>query len=292
MHPHLFHTILITITITLMFHTTITLVIAQYNEQYLKCNNTRFNCGDNFEELGYPFWGQDQLPAYCGHPQFELNCSGDAPQIMIGSISYRVLGIVLKDRNLTVVRSDYWRNPCSKDGRSDVFNPDFFRYGSDTQNLSLYYGCPSSAVSAALPGLFSCPDDGVGLTNFYVTGSMRSATSNLQLPSCGTVLNIRISDSAAGNLDSLNLSLNQVTDRLTVAINSGFWIEWNASNSLCDECTRSGGLCGSDNTTTRAFACYCKDRAYAASCGSDAVLGTGSGMFSFFFNSFGTRSLS
>ncbi|PON36723.1 Wall-associated receptor kinase, partial [Trema orientale] len=265
MHPHLSHTILIIMTITLTLDTATTSVLAQDNEQYLTCNNTRLNCGDKFQNVGYPFWGPDR-PAYCGHPQFELNCSGEAPQIMIGSISYRVLEIIPDKLNLTVVRTDYWNTPCSDDRRNDTFDPDFFSYGSDTQNLTLYYGCP--AITTGLPSQFSCPGDRTGLTNYFATEFMRRANGNL--PSCGQGVAVRIFDSEAGNLETVNLPRDQLID----AINSGFWVEWNASNSLCEECTRSGGLCGSDNTTNRAFACYCKDRPYGASCGSDSAPST------------------
>ena len=57
---------------------------------------------------------------------------------------------------------------------------------------------------------------------------------------------VSLQDSTVVNLEKANLSL----DRLSEEINKGFGIEWNASNNMYDECIRSQGLCGSDNTTS------------------------------------------
>ncbi|XP_062107422.1 LEAF RUST 10 DISEASE-RESISTANCE LOCUS RECEPTOR-LIKE PROTEIN KINASE-like 1.4 [Humulus lupulus] len=238
------------------------------NEQYIKCNNTPLNCGDKFKNLGYPFWGEDR-PAYCGHPDFELNCSGEAPELTIDSFDHRVIEIKSDERKLTVVRDEYWNNTCSDDRKTATLNTALFRYGVDTQNLTLYYRCPSSVFTemTKVPFQFSCSGDTTGVTNFFATESMRSASANI--PSCGKGVVLRILDSAATKLETPNLTLNE----LSGAINSGFGIEWNANNSFCDECLRSEGVCGSDDTT-RQFKCYCRDRAYNARCGSDTFSAT------------------
>ncbi|KAM6546439.1 hypothetical protein CsatB_027175 [Cannabis sativa] len=245
---------------------------SEYTE-YTTCNNTLLNCGEKFRNLSYPFWGEGR-PVYCGHPDFELKCSGDAPEITIDSIDYRVIEIIWDERKLTVVRDDYWDNLCPDDRQNATWNTSLFRYGVGSQNLTLYYGCPSSLLTEMISAKqFSCPGDRTGVTNVYATDSMRSAVADI--PSCGEGVVLRILDSAANKLETPNLT----TDDVSGAIDLGFGIEWNANNSYCEECLRSEGVCGTDNTT-RQFKCYCKDRAYNARCGSDTFSATSSGTFS------------
>ncbi|XP_030508821.2 LEAF RUST 10 DISEASE-RESISTANCE LOCUS RECEPTOR-LIKE PROTEIN KINASE-like 1.3 isoform X2 [Cannabis sativa] len=265
MLPHIASSIFIIITMILR-----TSVFAQEYTEYTTCNNTLLNCGEKFRNLSYPFWGEGR-PVYCGHPDFELKCSGDAPEITIDSIDYRVIEIIWDERKLTVVRDDYWDNLCPDDRQNATWNTTLFRYGVGSQNLTLYYGCPSSLLTEMISAKqFSCPGDRTGVTNVYATDSMRSAVADI--PSCGEGVVLRILDSAANKLETPNLT----TDDVSGAIDLGFGIEWNANNSYCEECLRSEGVCGTDNTT-RQFKCYCKDRAYNARCGSDTFSATSSG---------------
>ncbi|XP_019154610.1 PREDICTED: LEAF RUST 10 DISEASE-RESISTANCE LOCUS RECEPTOR-LIKE PROTEIN KINASE-like 2.7 [Ipomoea nil] len=45
-------------------------------------------------------------------------------------------------------------------------------------------------------------------------------------------------------------------DLLRTSAGGGFLVEWKANNSLCEECMRSGGRCGSNGISTQ-FVCYC-----------------------------------
>src|ERR1044072_4381013 len=47
----------------------------------------------------------------------------------------------------------------------------------------------------------------------------------------------------------------------------GFGMEWNANNTLCDECRNSGGYCGYDPSSSD-FTCYCRGRSFPSSCRS------------------------
>ncbi|KAI5428179.1 hypothetical protein KIW84_033257 [Lathyrus oleraceus] len=51
------------------------------------------------------------------------------------------------------------------------------------------------------------------------------------------------------------------------ASSSSFGVEWNANNSLCQDCQSSGGHCGYD-PISNVFTCYCKDGSFPHSCGS------------------------
>ncbi|EXC20511.1 putative receptor-like protein kinase [Morus notabilis] len=215
--------------------------------------------------LGYPFWGPKR-PDYCGHPKFELNCSGEAPVITINSTGYRVLGIDSREHFLTVARTDYWNDSCPQEHKNATLDSTFFDYTSETQDLTLYYRC-SSAVSVGVSSQFSCPNDGTTVTNFFATDATKKLLSTYS-PTCQESVVVRISDSEAGVIEEAVNALLQ--PNLTAALVSGFVMEWEANNSRCDECVKSDGVCGSNHTTGE-FTCYCKDRPYKFMCGSDSV---------------------
>ena len=259
---------------TLTFHTTTTSVLAQDNEQYRTCSTARLNCGGKFQNVGYPFWGQDR-PKFCGHPLFELTCSGDAPQITMDSTDYRVLDINQDMLTLTVVRADYWDDVCPKDLRNSTLNSTF-PYAQGTQDLKLFYKCPSAGLMEIITlNRFNCTDE-IGFTDYYATETMRTAVSDLNIAyqACKDNVIVRISDSAAGNLNTPSIDV----DRLSNEIKKGFGIEWNANNSMCHDCLGSQGFCGSD-ITTEEFRCYCNDKPYPATCGPDSGSTTSSGTF-------------
>ncbi|XP_062024763.1 cysteine-rich receptor-like protein kinase 44 isoform X4 [Rosa rugosa] len=45
-------------------------------------------------------------------PEFKLNCSGDAPSILIQEQEFRVLSINQSQSSFTIARADYWNNVC------------------------------------------------------------------------------------------------------------------------------------------------------------------------------------
>ncbi|GMN28166.1 hypothetical protein TIFTF001_001949 [Ficus carica] len=252
-------------------------VFAQEHEQYRNCS-ARFNCA-NMPGLGYPFLGPDRK-AYCGHPEFQLNCSGEAPVITINSIDYRVLEIDDGGHVLKVVRTDYWNNTCPEvHENSTSLDPTFYDYASDTQDLTLHYRClTATAIGDALvASQFSCPDDGTTHTNYYTTDRTRNLISGYTLM-CDETVVVRISNSEAGVLEGAT-TLSRAN--LSAALDAGFRLDWDANNSRCGDCSSSGGVCGI-NSTTSEFACYCRDRPYASRCGSDSVSGSGTCQFLLF----------
>lgn len=237
-------------------------VSAQEDELYLACNTT-FNCS-NMEGVGYPFWGPTRRD-YCGHPKFELNCSGEAPVITINSTGYRVLGIDSSEHFLTVARTDYWNDSCPQEHKNATLDSTFFDYTSETQDLTLYYRC-SSAVIVGVSSQFSCPNDGTTVTNLFATDNTKKLLYTF-IQTCQESVVVRISDSEAGVIEEAVNALSQ--PNLTAALVSGFQMEWEANNSRCDECVKSDGVCGYNHTTGE-FTCYCKDRPYGFMCGSDS----------------------
>ncbi|KAG2714998.1 hypothetical protein I3760_03G055900 [Carya illinoinensis] len=240
---------------------------ANDNEQYLNCNE-RFDCA-SAKDIGYPFWGSNR-PDYCGYPGFELDCSSDAPHINITFIKYRVLQIDKESMTLKVARADYWNTTCPPTIVNTTINFSIFSYPSSLVtlvNLTLYYDCsPSSSLPNLPPQLdqmairLNCPINGsTGAINYY------SSTIPDLAGACKYNVEVPVVVSAAA---AINLTLTE--EALIEAIDGGFMLEWNASNSNCDECQKSGGLCGF-NTSTNAFACHCANGTFPFTCGLTAT---------------------
>ncbi|KAG6716305.1 LEAF RUST 10 DISEASE-RESISTANCE LOCUS RECEPTOR-LIKE PROTEIN KINASE-like 2.1 [Carya illinoinensis] len=241
-------------------------VHAAEDEQYLNCSET-FSCA-GISGLGYPFWGSPNRSEYCGHPAFELNCSGDAPQLNVADMFYRVLEIngAAAARSLRIARLDYWNTTCpaTYDNTTTDSSTLFSRTTAATTNLTLYYHCPIISISPLLPQpadgfSFTCAGDAKGFTNYYSSSSTASTINSL-LGLCENNVNVPVSTEAVSNLTT--------EDALKEAIDGGFTVGWNANNSLCDRCNGSGGQCGF-NISTNAFACLCKTGSFPETCGSD-----------------------
>lgn len=262
MHPHLFPSItlsLMIVTITLIHFPTSLLAD---NEKYPTCK-APFNCGD-LVNLSYPFWGPNR-PNYCGHPSFQLDCSSNFPQINITHMNYRVLKFFSSSRILKVVgRTDYLDmfEPCPSAFVNTSIDNSLFSYiTSLNTNLTLYYNCGTPL--AHLPNLFSfnssCSINSSTVSsfiNYYIQSSQTSlAISNLT-GACEYRVNVPVLQSAV---------TPATYDAVIAAIDGGFMLGWDASNSECDTCLKAGGLCGSDPTTST-FACHCSNGTFPSGC--------------------------
>lgn len=265
-HPWETIFLLITTTIIGLIHKPISVFAKNVDEQYLSCNNTGFRCGD-LPYLRYPFWGSTQ-PAHCGHPEFKLRCTTGEAEITMDSLNFRVLDINTDEHTLKLVRTDYWNNVCTQALRNATLNTAFFNYTRDTQDLALFYSCPSSVSSIILDSfpnnLFNCSTQGEGFDNLYLTENQGTIVSGVDSSTCRGSVIVRVS-----SLDAVRvLETISVSHSLTDEIGSGFGIKWDANNSMCDKCVQSGGLCGSKYPgDSGEFSCYCKDRPYATICG-------------------------
>ena len=259
MHPHLFPTI----TLSLMI-VTITLIhcptsLRADNEKYLTCE-APFNCG-NFLKINYPFWTSGR-PNYCGHPSFQLNCSSDVPQINIttkSTMNYRVLEINDSSQTLKVARTDYY-TICPAAFVNTTIDNNLFSYitSSDT-NLTLYYDCRTPV--ATIPNLdfyqFNCSINNTDFINYYTLSSETFLAISNTIGACNYWVNIPILQSA--------VPTTATYDAVIAAIDSGFMLGWDASNSECDTCLKAGGLCGSDPTMS-SFACHCSNGTFPSGC--------------------------
>ncbi|XP_042977074.1 LEAF RUST 10 DISEASE-RESISTANCE LOCUS RECEPTOR-LIKE PROTEIN KINASE-like 2.1 [Carya illinoinensis] len=208
---------------------------------YLECS-APFACSSFLNLQGYPFWGSNR-PEYCGHPGFELNCSGDAPQLYITDRYYRVLEINYSSRILKVVRADYWNTICPDSYANSTINFALFSFTPDTTNVELYYECGSMYIIPVQPDSFqfTCTRNGNSFTNYYKRSNEDCVYNNVEVPVMQSAVSGNLSTQAA----------------LSEAIDGGFTLGWNANDSRCDGCEVSGGQCGF-NTSTNAFVCHCK----------------------------------
>ncbi|XP_044467746.1 LEAF RUST 10 DISEASE-RESISTANCE LOCUS RECEPTOR-LIKE PROTEIN KINASE-like 2.1 [Mangifera indica] len=248
--------------------------VSTIDAKYENCS-TPFLCA-NLENLEYPFWGAGR-PEYCGHPVYELNCQGEVAEITIMANNYGVIYRVLEVNNdswtLTVAIEDYWDNICPRSPVTGTIDPRFFNYASDTENVTLYYGCPSlgNDTSVLLPLKFNCSPEGTDINNYYFIWGDDAANSMLtghviaaiRIYFGGCVRNVTI----PGRLSAFPILNYTAAANVSEALREGFDLQWNANNSFCDKCKNLGGLCGYDPDIDE-FTCYCRDKPYPLTCSS------------------------
>nr|GMD55466.1 LEAF RUST 10 DISEASE-RESISTANCE LOCUS RECEPTOR-LIKE PROTEIN KINASE-like 2.1 [Ipomoea batatas] len=222
------------------------------SSEYEVCGEP-FSC-TNIENVGYPFWGGIR-PAYCGHPSFELDCSKDSPEITIQSVKYRVVNISNRAQTATIARDDLTTNICPSNPRNASLDFNLFSYvSSGDNNISLFYGCTIITTPVSLvSNLFNCSE-----ANSNSTGNGLWLPSTTGLPNnnikCGFEIFVTVSQEAFEALGNASLASEEL---LRTSVGGGFPVEWKANNSLCLECTSSGGRCGSNgNFNSTQFVCY------------------------------------
>ncbi|XP_058186590.1 LEAF RUST 10 DISEASE-RESISTANCE LOCUS RECEPTOR-LIKE PROTEIN KINASE-like 2.7 [Rhododendron vialii] len=238
-------------------------------EQYTSCSQP-FQCS-NIPNLGYPFWGGNR-PASCGHPNFELDCQSQVPEIKINSIPYRVLSIDNPIQTLTVARTEFWNNPCPSPTQLHInatLDTAHLAYSNDSQNMTIYYGCPAFPFPGVTPpNQFSCTT--YGTSYFVITGGVEVPDLVTAISGCRSSVVVHVNQAVTQGLMSVPPSIT-----IKEALDSGFRLQWDANDTICNECVRSGGVCGSGSGY--AFACLCPDQAYPEACNSPRG---GSGMCS------------
>lgn len=263
MHPNLFPTYSFFLLILVLVHAP--RVLSKNDEHYVDCG-IQVRCANM--EISYPFWG-GKRPSYCGHPGYELKCNGDAPELTMMDVSYRVLDINTLSQNVTVARADYWNDYCPDKYVNTTLDAALFNYTSTFPNLTLYYDCPSGV--RRYPNSFTCSDTNTNISVFYTATGSDTITVT-----CMDNVTIPIFQSAADDIENgLAGSTNQAIamSLLGEALAGGFGLELIAiNNSLCEGCVGSGGQCGY-NATYNEFACFCPDMPYPSTCPNNTSTG-------------------
>ncbi|KAL6324566.1 hypothetical protein AAG906_013378 [Vitis piasezkii] len=246
-------------------------VLSKNDEHYVNCG-IQVRCANM--EISYPFWG-GKRPSYCGHPGYELKCNGDAPELTMMDVSYRVLDINTLSQNVTVARADYWNDYCPDKYVNTTLDAALFNYTSTFPNLTLYYDCPSGV--RRYPNSFTCSDTNTNISVFYTATGSDTITVT-----CMDNVTVPIFQSAADDIENgLAGSINQAIamSLLGEALAGGFGLELIAiNNSLCEGCVGSGGQCGY-NATSNEFACFCPDMPYPSTCPNNTNTGFTKSMY-------------
>ncbi|KAI4320324.1 hypothetical protein MLD38_033820 [Melastoma candidum] len=239
---------------------------------YVQCGSM-FRCG-NLQGITYPFWGANR-PAHCGLPEFQLTCDGSntTPQITFTNQVYRVLAINNITRVMTVARRAYWFNFCPRNLHNSSKALDPFSYTPDTlmNNLTLYYGCPTSQIPipALASNQFTCTINATTLLGYFLTRDVRDIASSTNLSTtasvnyfeaCNTSVVIPVNASTIPDIEN-SPSLSTLTE----ALRQGFGLQWPADDGSCQRCISSGGHCGRVNDS-RTFSCYCPDQPHSSIC--------------------------
>lgn len=186
------------------------------------------------------------------------SCGGDVPLLNIDSISYRVLEIDYFSQALLVARQDLWETTCPGGALySTTLDPKLFNNvleGFEVSNILLYYDCknishPASYNKSTItyPAVneshsyyakpFFCITNRTQTVNFFTTGP--ALESNI---TCKNVISVPVNQSVAQALSTDSASVNDLQD----ALKSGFPIQWLENITKCENCVRSGGVCGYD----------------------------------------------
>ncbi|XP_065848350.1 LEAF RUST 10 DISEASE-RESISTANCEUS RECEPTOR-LIKE PROTEIN KINASE-like 1.3 isoform X4 [Euphorbia lathyris] len=131
------------LTFSLNLLTAITISFAS-RDTFPYCNHT-FSCG-NLTNIDYPFSG-GLRPDYCGLPGFQLTCVDNSTTLItINSLLYRVIELNQLTQTLLLSREDLFNTTCTNLLIDTNFNNTLFAFGSNTEIVTLFYGCNDSVL--------------------------------------------------------------------------------------------------------------------------------------------------
>ncbi|KAF8026834.1 hypothetical protein BT93_F3349 [Corymbia citriodora subsp. variegata] len=212
------------------------------------CSRT-FSCGP-LVNVSYPFTGGDR-PAHCGPPQFHLGCVGGSPELVAGSLTYRVLALDQTRRSLTLSRTDLYNNTCLQQYVNTTLDSTIFTFASDDENLTFFYEC-STLMTIEPENLFNCEISGTVTSNYYLIGAVPTDPI-LNVSKCNVSVTVPILQSAVSMLTANRSKLGE-------ALMEGF--EVNYTNPYEDQCVACGGIggqCGFDSDLGKPI-CICGDQ--------------------------------
>ncbi|GAY67497.1 LEAF RUST 10 DISEASE-RESISTANCE LOCUS RECEPTOR-LIKE PROTEIN KINASE-like 2.1 [Citrus sinensis] len=219
------------------------------DEQFMSCNSSH-SCGD-LQDIGYPFWGSNIRPQYCGRQGFELQChDNDYATIRIGHQSFRVLEINNTNPIMRIVIADYIGRDCLESIRKSSISDPLFNYAEKVRNLSLFYDCSADFSSQLGKNNYGCTSEGgVVIRSFYTIDNYDDSRLPNLSNSCSRVIKVPIQPTRPN-------ILYLTEGKLIEALNQGFEVRYVADDMRCSTCTssQSGGICGS-NQYSDEFSC-------------------------------------
>ncbi|KAI5684303.1 hypothetical protein M9H77_05531 [Catharanthus roseus] len=238
------------------------------DQRYVICGQP-FRCAN--KNFNYPFWGGDR-PSDCGYPGFNLSCQNDVAILAFESLRYRVVAVDSKIYGLRLARDDLWDNLCPGIIYDTTVNSSIFTYSTyGFRNVTLSYGCNFSAPVPQPFNQFGCEGNYSTpfATSFYSIWAVNRAPAM-----CYRSITVPVYEGKTGYFRN--------STALRVALQDGFGLQWDANNSKCEECSRSGGRCGY-NSSSNSFLCFCTDWPHDLACndtqtGNDHALKQGFGL--------------
>ncbi|XP_065848345.1 LEAF RUST 10 DISEASE-RESISTANCEUS RECEPTOR-LIKE PROTEIN KINASE-like 1.4 isoform X3 [Euphorbia lathyris] len=240
------------LTFSLNLLTAITISFAS-RDTFPYCNHT-FSCG-NLTNIDYPFSG-GLRPDYCGLPGFQLTCVDNSTTLItINSLLYRVIELNQLTQTLLLSREDLFNTTCTNLLIDTNFNNTLFAFGSNTEIVTLFYGCNDSVLpeTSKPANSFTCEIKGGKVDAYYLFGSVSAPKDPiLTVFHCSASIQVPILFELLHVLES-NRSL------LSHVLNRGFNATYrNPFTQDCVKCYHSGGECGFDLTFGHAL-CICDD---------------------------------
>ncbi|XP_062020878.1 LEAF RUST 10 DISEASE-RESISTANCE LOCUS RECEPTOR-LIKE PROTEIN KINASE-like 2.7 [Rosa rugosa] len=224
-------------------------VCADDTVEYGNCSQP-ITCGSVKSNISYPFWGANR-PEYCGKSGFEVTCEANVPMITMRNIKFRILDMSNSSTTTTtptvkVARQDYWETICPLTYVPTNLDTSLFDYSSGLLSVSFWYGCNSNVTVTG--NSYRCNSS---VTASYLTQTRASGilVDPVTTGACQYKVLVPVFESASVALD------NNATD-IEIAIDGGFELDvLNADTELCNECLKSGGVCG---TIAKEFKCFCQ----------------------------------
>ncbi|KAF2606524.1 hypothetical protein F2Q68_00045986 [Brassica cretica] len=239
-----------------------------------------FRCGDQ-TGLSYPFWtlGRED----CGHPEFEVDCSGGFAELSITSVKFRILEANYDSGIIRLARSDFIGGLCPKDLSNATFDESVLPPSPTTERLTIYHDCRQAfpPYVSTYVGDLPC-GDGDDTISYYVTTNLsspllngirgqlddfRSSCKSVSIPASGPWLE--------------TLQRNRTPDNLQKALAEGFQV---GLNQDCSSCSASEGACGF-NQNSGGFVCYslegANNRARKKGLSTGAIAGLAAGVILF-----------
>ncbi|KAK2415301.1 LEAF RUST 10 DISEASE-RESISTANCE LOCUS RECEPTOR-LIKE PROTEIN KINASE 2.4 [Trifolium repens] len=187
-------------------------------------------------------------PKECGYPSLNLACIRNISYITINDVEYQVLEADHNLQTLRITREDYFQEGlCPTKHVNTTLDTDLFVYGSNYNNLTLFYGCPASITFPSPSGRFPCNSNGYSDDFVY---TWLGSNNGSQAFSCQESMVVPILSSL---FDVRNIA------KVQSAIKDGFVVRWIAGIDDCVKCQISGGFCGYD-WISKETTCYCRDQ--------------------------------
>ena len=235
------HKLLITSLFSLTFLILDNFLLCSCYDFLTVCSN-KYRCGTI--EADFPFIGGDR-PDGCGYPGLKLSCEKDKTTINIKDVKYQVSDLNQEAQTLRIARADFMDGICSPRYRNTSLDTELFDYLLGSTDITLVYGCPSD-VNFLVPNGFKCSRE----RGFVLLGNPGSNGGGV----CRSVVNARVEMSDADfSEDIFNVSA------LEKALREGFGVKYKVDIQGCEDCKKSGGVCGYDINLSQTT-CYCANR--------------------------------